>query len=168
MRDARIAMIYKGANGIQALDLVGRKLAQNGGRALQSFFTEVNTFCKENKDREDIGHLVRPVIQASNDLQGATMWLMQNAMANPDNAGAGSTDFMHCMGLVALGYMWLKIADAASTQLKAGANGKTDFMENKLTTAQFFMERVMPESSAHLARIKTGSETMMSMPVEAF
>ncbi|MEO0496677.1 MAG: acyl-CoA dehydrogenase C-terminal domain-containing protein [Pseudomonadota bacterium] len=168
VRDARIAMIYEGANGIQALDLVGRKLAKDGGRALQAFFAEVNGFCKENKDREDIGDMVRVVMAGSNDLQAATMWLMQNAMANPDNAGAGSVDYMHMMGLVALGYMWLRMADTASQSLKAGANGKTDFMNNKLMTAKFFMERTMPETGAHLKRIQSGADTMMQMPAEAF
>jgi hypothetical protein len=96
------------------------------------------------------------------------MWLMQNGMANPDNAGAGSVDYMHAMGLVALGYMWLRMADTASQQLKAGANGSTEFLENKLRSAKFFMERLMPETSAHLARIESGAETMMDMPVDAF
>jgi hypothetical protein len=108
VRDARITMIYEGANGIQALDLVGRKLAANGGRAVMSFFNEVGTFCSQNKDDASVGAYVASLSKGLKDLQAATMWFMQNAMAKPDNAGAGSTPYMHMFGLVAMGYMWAK------------------------------------------------------------
>ena len=100
VRDARIAMIYEGANGIQALDLVGRKLGQNGGRAVQAFFKEVGEFCEENRADEKMAPFTKALKKGLNDLQAATMWLMQNAMPNPDNAGAASTDYMHLFGLV--------------------------------------------------------------------
>jgi acyl-CoA dehydrogenase len=106
VRDARIAMIYEGANGIQALDLVGRKLPANGGRAVMAFFKEVGSFIKENGDDEAMTPYCKPLKEGLEHLQGATMWFMNNAMAKPDNAGAGSTDYMHLFGLVALGYMW--------------------------------------------------------------
>ncbi|MGH6861520.1 MAG: acyl-CoA dehydrogenase C-terminal domain-containing protein, partial [Phyllobacterium sp.] len=102
-----------------------------------------------------------------NDLQAAAMWLMQNGMANPDNAGAASTDFMHLFGLVSLGYMWAQMAKAANAKLADGADNPA-FYENKLLTARFFMERVMPETSAHLARIQSGADTMMALAAEAF
>ena len=102
VRDARIAMIYEGANGIQALDLVGRKLPKDGGRAITAFFGEVNGFIAENKENEALAPYLAPLKSALGQLQQATMWLMQNAMKNPDNAGAGSTDYMHLFGLVAL------------------------------------------------------------------
>ena len=146
VRDARIAMIYEGANGIQALDLVGRKLGLNGGRAVQAFFKEVGEFCEENRADEKMAPFTKALKKGLNDLQAATMWLMQNGMAKPDNAGAASTDYMHLFGLVALGYMWAQMAKAALG--KTGANGSQSFYDNKLVTARFFMERIMPETSA--------------------
>ena len=168
VRDARIAMIYEGANGVQALDLVGRKLPANGGRAVQAWFKEVGAFIKEHEGDDELGVYMKGLKQSLNDLQAATMWFMQNAMKNPDNAGAGSNDYMHLFGLVALGYMWTKIAIAANRKIKEGANGQEDWLKTKLTLGTFFMERVMPESSAHLARISTGADTMMSLDAEAF
>lgn len=168
VRDARIAMIYEGANGIQALDLVGRKLAMNGGRAIQAFFKDVGDFCEENRADEKMAPYTKQLKKGLNDLQAATMWLMQNAMAKPDNAGAASTDYMHLFGLVALGYMWAQMAKAAQAKLAAGANGQSSFYDNKLVTALFFMERVMPETAAHLARISSGADAMMALPAEAF
>ncbi|RYF98562.1 MAG: acyl-CoA dehydrogenase, partial [Caulobacteraceae bacterium] len=168
VRDARIAQIYEGANGIQALDLVGRKLALNGGRAIQSFFAEVNGFCEEHRADEAMAPFTKGIHKGAKDLGAATMWLMQNAMAKPDNAGAGSTDYMHLLGLVALGYMWGRMAKVAQDKLKAGANGDAAFLERKLVTARFFMERLMPETAAHLARISAGSDSMMAFDAEAF
>ncbi len=168
VRDARIAMIYEGANGVQALDLVGRKLAQNGGRAVQAFFKEVGDFCEANRSDEAMAPYTKGLKKGLNDLQQATMWLMQNAMANPDNAGAASNDYMHLFGLVALGYMWAQMVKVAQDKLAAGAGADQEFLEHKLVTGRYFMERVMPETGAHLARISTGAETMMKLPEEAF
>lgn len=168
VRDARITMIYEGANGIQALDLVGRKLGLNGGRAVQAFFKEVGEFCEENRSDEKMAPFTKGLKKGLNDLQAATMWLMQNGMQNPDNAGAASTDYMHLFGLVSLGYMWAQMAKAAQAKLADGANGSADFYENKLVTGRYFIERVMPETSAHLARISSGATTMMALPAEAF
>ena len=168
VRDARIAMIYEGANGIQALDLVGRKLALNGGRAVQAFFREVGEFCEENRADEILSPYTKALKKGLNDLQAATMWLMQNGVKNPDDAGAASTDYMHLFGLVSLGYMWGLMAKAAQGKLADGADGQASFYENKLATGRYFMERVMPETSAHLARLSTGSATMMALPAEAF
>ncbi len=168
VRDARIAMIYEGANGIQALDLVGRKLGLNGGRAVQAFFKEVGEFCEENRSDEKMAPYTKALKKGLNDLQAATMWLMQNAMAKPDNAGAASTDYLHLFGLVALGYMWAQMAKSAQGKLAEGANGEKSFYETKLVTGRYFMERVMPETAAHLARISTGADTLMALPAEAF
>ena len=168
VRDARIAMIYEGANGIQALDLVGRKLPQNGGRAIQAFFKEVGEFCEENRSDEKMAPFTKALKKGLNDLQAATMWLMQNAMQKPDNAGAASTDYMHLFGLVSLGYMWAMMAKVAQAKLAEGANGASSFCENKLVTGRFFMERVMPETAAHLARISAGADSMMALQTDAF
>ncbi len=168
VRDARIAMIYEGANGIQALDLVGRKLPMHGGRAVQAFFKEVGEFCEANRGDEKMAPFTKSLKKGLNDLQAATMWLVQNGMANPDNAGAASTDYMHLFGLVSLGYMWGMMAKTAQDRLAAGANGSSAFYEAKLATARFYMERLMPETSAHLARISAGADSMMALPEMAF
>jgi acyl-CoA dehydrogenase len=165
VRDARITMMYEGANGIQALDLVGRKLPKDGGRALQAFFAEVQGFIKEHGGNDTMKPFVDPVGKALGHLQQATMWFMQNALAKPDNAGAGSTDYMHLFGLVALGYMWSRMALVAQDKLKSGDDER---MKAKLVTGRFFMERVLPETAAHLARIQAGAGSVMELPAEAF
>jgi alkylation response protein AidB-like acyl-CoA dehydrogenase len=167
VRDARIAQIYEGANGIQALDLVGRKLGKDGGRALMAFLNEVGTFLKEKGADEAMKPFVTPMGVAIGHLQQASMWFMQNAMTKPDNAGAGATDYMHMFGLVALGYMWCKIAEASLARLP-NANGSAATYNAKLTTARFFMERMLPETASHLARIQAGATSTMELPDEAF
>lgn len=167
VRDARIAMIYEGANGIQALDLVGRKLGMNGGRAVMALFNEIGAFCEENRADENLVLYTKGLKKGLNDLQAATMWFMQNAMAKPDNAGAGSTDYMHLFGLVVLGYMWAKMAKSANEALAAG-NGDADYYKNKLLTGRFYMEKVMPETALRKTRIEAGSDSLMEMAAEAF
>jgi alkylation response protein AidB-like acyl-CoA dehydrogenase len=167
VRDARIAMIYEGANGIQALDLVGRKLGMNGGRAVMALFKEIGDFCEENRADESLSSYTKSLKKGLNDLQAATMWFMQNAMAKPDNAGAGSTDYMHLFGVVVLGYMWAKMAKAANTALAAGT-GDADFYKNKLLTGRFYMEKIMPETALRKTRIEAGADSLMEMAAEAF
>ena len=166
VRDARIAMIYEGANGIQALDLVGRKLPRDGGRAAMAFFGEVAAFAKEHGADEAMKPYVDPLSGALGHLQQATMWLMNNAMMKPDNAGAGATDYMQLFGLTSFAYMWAKMAKVA--QDKITASGATPYLTTKLVTGRFFMERMLPETSVHLARIQTGAATTMELPAEAF
>lgn len=166
VRDARIAMIYEGANGIQALDLVGRKLPRDGGRAVMAFFNEVGAYCKDEGAIDAMKPFVAPLQQSLGHLQQATMWFMQNAMAKPDNAGAGSTDYMHLFGLVAMGYMWARIAKASMARKAAGEDAAR--FDAKLLTARFFMERMLPETALRLTRISTGADTMMAMPAEMF
>ena len=168
VRDARIAMLYEGANGIQALDLVGRKLPKDGGRALQAFFAEVTAYIKERGADATMAPYVTPLNQALGELQQATMWFLQNALGNPDNAGAGATDYMHLFGLVALGYMWCLIAEAAKAKAADGGNDAAERMTQRLTTGRFFMERMLPAATTHLARIKAGAATTMALPAEAF
>jgi acyl-CoA dehydrogenase len=167
VRDARIAQIYEGANGIQALDLVGRKLGKDGGRAIMAFFNEVQSYLKERADSDAMNVYLKPLGQSLAHLQEASMWFMQNAMAKPDNAGAGSYDYMHLFGLVALGYMWCRIAEAAIAKLPK-ANGSAARLNAKLATARFFMERMLPETATRLARIKAGAASTMELPDDAF
>ena len=165
VRDARIPMIYEGANGIQALDLVGRKLAKDGGRAITAFFAEAQAYVKQHGGDAALTPYVAPLGTALGHLQQATMWFAQNALAKPDNAGAGATDYMHLFGLVALGYMWARMAQAAQQKLAAGTD---DRMKAKLVTGRFFVERLLPETGAHLARIQAGAASTMELPAEAF
>jgi len=165
VRDARIAQIYEGANGIQALDLVGRKLGKDGGRAIMAFFNEVQTYLKERANSDEMNVYLKPLGQSLAHLQEASMWFMQNAMAKPDNAGAGSYDYMHLFGLVALGYMWCRIAEAV---LVKKGNASAQRMTAKLVTARFFMERMLPETATRLARIQAGAASTMELPADAF
>jgi alkylation response protein AidB-like acyl-CoA dehydrogenase len=167
VRDARINMIYEGANGVQALDLVGRKLAQNGGRGVQALFKIVAEEAAAAKADPALEDYATRLEKALGDLQTSTMWLMQNGLANPDNAGAGSTAYMHLMGIVILGLMWLRMARAAQAALSASTDDKA-FMEAKLMTARFFSERIMPDTGSLRRKLEAGSETIMAMPVEAF
>jgi alkylation response protein AidB-like acyl-CoA dehydrogenase len=166
VRDARIAQIYEGTNGIQALDLVGRKLPKDGGRALQAFFNEIQGYIKEH-DAEFLKPFIVPLRAALGHLQQATLWLMQNALAKPEHAGAAATEYLNLLGLVALAYMWCRMVEAAQRKLLAGA-GAPERLRAKFTTARFFMERILPETSANLARIQAGAGSMMELPAELF
>ena len=168
-RDARIAMIYEGANGVQALDLVGRKLAQDGGKHVMAFFDMVKGFCKENAEiSEDYAKdFIEPLKAASKDLQAAGMYFMQNGMKNPNNALAGSTDFMHMFGHVCLGLMWAMMGKAAQKALDEGASDAA-FYETKLGTGRYYMARQLPATKLHLARIETGADTVMALDAAQF
>ncbi len=166
-RDARIAMIYEGANGVQALDLVGRKLAQDGGKHVMAFFEMVKTFIKENEGNEALkADFLEPLKAASKDLQAAGMYFMQNA-TKPNNALSGSYDFMHMMGHVCLGLMWARMAKAAMEALEGGASD-TEFYETKIATGRYYMARQLPATSMHLARINTGADTVMALDAANF
>ncbi|MEQ1509706.1 MAG: acyl-CoA dehydrogenase C-terminal domain-containing protein [Sphingopyxis sp.] len=167
VRDARITMIYEGANGVQAMDLVGRKLAQNGGRAVQALFALVDAECATAKSDPSMATFAGALEKANGELKAATMWFMQNGMANPNNIGAGAHHYMHIMGVVALGLMWLRMATAAQSELSAGA-GNRSFYEAKLVTARYFAERIMPDAGALRRKIEAGSEAIMALDPEQF
>ena len=168
-RDARIAMIYEGANGVQALDLVGRKLAQDGGKHVMAFFDLVKNFIKDNagQDAEFDRGFLDPLKAASKDLQAAGMYFMSEGMKNPNNALSGSYDFMHMFGHVCLGLMWAQMGKAARDAL---ANGASDaaFYETKLLTGRYYMQRRLPATAMHLARIQSGAEVVMTLEAANF
>ncbi|MEO9864511.1 MAG: acyl-CoA dehydrogenase C-terminal domain-containing protein [Yoonia sp.] len=167
-RDARIAMIYEGANGVQALDLVGRKLAQDGGKHVMAFFDMVKNFIKENDGDEALkADFLEPLKAASKDMQAAGMYFMQNGMKNPNNALSGSYDFMHLMGHVCLGLMWARMAKAAQEALDAG-DTDVDFLNTKIATGKYYMARQLPATAMHLARINTGADTVMALDAAQF
>lgn len=167
-RDARIAMIYEGANGVQALDLVGRKLTTDGGKYVMAFFDLVKGFIKENEgDAALKAQFLDPLKAASKDLQAAAMYFMANGAKNPNAALAGSYDFMNLFGHVCFGLMWARMAKAAQTALAAGASDET-FYEAKLATGRFYMARQLPATALHLTRIQSGAEPVMALAAEAF
>ena len=167
-RDARIAMIYEGANGIQALDLVGRKLAQDGGKHVMAFFDMVKGFIKDNADHEGLQQgFLEPLKKASKDLQAAAMFFMQNGMKTPNAALAGSTDFLHLFGHTCLGLMWAKMAKASFDALAAGTADEA-FHHTKIATGRYYMARQLPATGLHLARIESGAEPVMALDAGAF
>ncbi len=166
-RDARIAMIYEGANGVQALDLVGRKLATDGGKHVMAFFEMVKAEVKVHDGDDRMTGFTDPLKSASKQLQQAGMFFMAQGMKNPNAALAGSYDFMHMMGHVCLGLMWTRMAKAAYVALDAGAQDR-DFLDAKIATGRFYMARQLPACSMHLARIESGADTVMALTAEAF
>ena len=166
VRDARIAMIYEGSNGVQALDLVGRKLARKGGRALMNLSAEIDAFIKENEGNEAVKAFIDALRTAKEKLQVGTMWLMQNGMTNPNNAGAGSVDYMHMMGLSMLTYMWARMATLAQAHID---NGNDDpFYADKLTVGRYFIARSLPQIDAHLAKLQSGADPVMALAADRF
>ena len=168
VRDARITMIYEGTNGVQSLDLVGRKLGLNGGKTIMGFFEMIKTYIADNKGDEAFEKdFLEPLKAASKDLQAAGMYFMQNGMKNPNNALAGSYDFMHMMGHVCLGLMWAKMGKASMEALATG-DTDTDFHETKIATGRYYMARQLPMTATHLARINTGADTVMALDAANF
>jgi hypothetical protein len=169
VRDARITQIYEGTNGIQAMDLVGRKLPRDGGRGIRTFLQLVGSEIAESKQAGDPAAIAAALEAALQDLQAATVWLAQNAPADPDNAGAGAYAYMDLMGLVTLGLMWLRMARAAAEALAEGGGKEgREFYEAKLVTGRFYATRELPLSMALRRKIEAGAETLMKIPADAF
>lgn len=169
VRDCRITMIYEGTNGIQALDLVGRKLPAHMGRYLRRFFHPVQAFLEAEAAVPAMQEFVEPVAKAFDRLQRASAWIAQESLKNPDEAGAAATDYLHLFGWTAFGYLWAKSAKVAMAALASGASGEERaFYEAKVATARFFMARLLPRHNAHFAQLLAGASSMMSFPDDAF
>ncbi|WKL56518.1 acyl-CoA dehydrogenase C-terminal domain-containing protein [Asticcacaulis sp. ZE23SCel15] len=169
MRDVRITLIYEGTNGIQALDLVGRKLPSKGGRSIMSFFAEIDAYVAEHEsgpETSKASEFVAALKTTKAKLQDATMWLMQNGMTNPDNAAAASMDYLCLFGLTCLNYMWAMMAEAAQTEIDAGSDDP--YYDTKLKVGRVFLERVLPEADLHLLKLKSGSEALMALADDQF
>jgi acyl-CoA dehydrogenase len=166
VRDVRITMLYEGAIGVQALDLVARKLPQNNGRAIQAFIGEIDRFIEENNGQKSLEAAVFPLKDAILNLKKATAALTQFALKDPNDAIAGSTDYMHLLGLVALGYMWVLMIQAAQEKIAVGDTSV--FLAAKVSTGSFFLERMLPETTLHLRRISAGGKNIIDVPTEAF
>jgi hypothetical protein len=167
VRDARIPMIYEGTNGVQALDLVGRKLGAHTGRYLRSFFHPVQEFIDANMADRQLGPLVQPLAKAFGALQLATAYVAQAGLKDPEEAGAAATEYLRLFGLVALGYVWARMAQVAHARLPT-ADGDAGFYQAKLVTARFYMERILPQVGALWASIKSGKAAMMALDEAAF
>ncbi len=165
MRDVRITMIYEGTNGVQALDLVGRKLPSKGGRALQTFLAEVDAYVAA-EDSGPVPAYVKALKDTKAKLMDGTMWLMQNGMGHPDNAAAGSLDYLHLFGLVCMAYMWAMMAKAAQEKINDGSDDP--LYATKLKIGRVFLERILPDADAHLAKMKAGAEALMALEDELF
>lgn len=166
-RDARIAMIYEGTNGIQALDLVGRKLPANGGRALRTYVGELRDFIAEHESNESMQEFTAPLGRALDDLQAATTWLMGNALTKPDNGGAASVPYLQIFGLVSIAYMWAQIAKISLDAAQAGSD-KPSFYTSKLATARYYFSHVLPETQVHRSRVEAGAENLMALDAAQF
>ena len=165
LRDARITLIYEGTNGVQALDLVGRKLAMNGMRPITSFFNELDAFVAEGGD-DTVKPFVDAVAECKGKLKDGTDWLMNNALENFDHAGAASHDYLNLFGLTCLTYMWAIMAKTSAAKI---AEGDSDpFYKTKIDTGRYFLDRWVPEADMHLAKVKAGADTMMALEAEAF
>jgi alkylation response protein AidB-like acyl-CoA dehydrogenase len=160
VRDGRINQTYEGANGVQAMDLVGRKLGRKGGAAPMALFSTIGGWLKEN-DGEALSAFVKPVQKGLDTLQQATLWLAQHGLQNPNDAGAGAYDFLRLMGIVVVGWMWARMAKLAQAKLAAGG-GNAEFYDGKVVSARYWMERMMPECAMLLERIQAGSATIMA------
>ena len=168
VRDARIAQIYEGANGIQALDLVGRKLPQNTGRLLRRFFHPVQKFLEENGANPALAEFVIPVAKVFGKLQQATVTVAQKGLGNPDEAGAASADYLRLFALVAMGYAHARMAAVATQKLAEGGERSRAFYDSRLRTARFFMDRILPEAEMRFRQVMAGGKSMMDVPVEEF
>ncbi len=167
VRDSRIAMIYEGTNGVQAMDLCGRKLPAKGGKAVQAFFAMIDEEIAAAKDVAELKDIAERLEKALGEQKAATMWFMQNAMANPNHLGAGAHHYMHIMGIVTLGFFWLKMAKVANEKLAGDPEDKA-FYEAKMTSANYYAERFLPDAGALRRKLEAGSENMMALPEEAF
>jgi hypothetical protein len=167
VRDARIAQIYEGANGIQALDLVGRKLPAEGGRMLRFFFHPLSERLQRTAQDPQLKEFAEPFAKIFGRLQQATQFIALKSLGNPDEAGAASTDYLRMFGLVALGDMWLRMAESAYAKLPA-ANGDRAFYDAKIKTARFFFTKMLPEAHGLFARIMAGSAPVMALEADVF
>ena len=167
LRDCRITLIFEGTNGIQAMDLVGRKLGQNGGRGVMAFFADIDAFIAANEGGSDaMKAQVAGLKAAKAQLQEATLWMMQNGPANPENAGAGAHDYLQLFGLTTLAYMWGMMVKAAEARI---AGGDADpFYATKLVLGRYYVDRILPEAASHLAKLKTGAGPVMALAPDAF
>lgn len=165
VRDVRISQIYEGANGIHAMDLVGRKLPMHNGRLIARYFELLDDFLSENQNDAALSEHLAPVSEATDRLKQATAWLAKASAKNPDDAGAAAYDYLRLMALTAFGHMWAKSAKVALAKVDGDNTG---FYTAKLITSRYFMTRILPQTESLLTSITSGSEALMALDAEAF
>ena len=169
VRDARIAQIYEGANGVQALDLVGRKLPAHFGRLLRSFFHPAARFVEDNQADPRLAEFVLPLAKALGRLQQATLTVAQRGLKDPEEAGAASSDYLRLFALVALAHVWARMAKVAQAKLAAGGGeADGDFYRAKLATGRFYMARVLPQTGGLFSALMAGAKPVMELEAELF
>ena len=168
VRDARINQIYEGANGVQAMDLIGRKLGLNGGKPMKAFIGEVEAWLHSHADKQALAVHVKALEAGLGDLKQAALWIAKHAGEEPEALGACAYDFLTLFGLVALGYMWGRMCDVAADKLAGSPGQASTHLNAKLAVGRFHAERMLPETALLLARIKTGPSATMALPEDAF
>lgn len=168
VRDARINQVYEGANGVQALDLVGRKLTANGGKNIGAMFRHIGEVIAASENDPALAPLAASLKRGFGRLQEGTAWLAENGLKNPDNAGAASAEFLRMFGIVLVGMKWLEMAKVANGKKTGDAINPSSFYESKLVLARFWMERVMPDTAALLERMRAGAENIMMLEAANF
>lgn len=167
VRDARITQIYEGANGIQALDLVGRKLPEDFGRLMRRFFHPVAEFIAAEKENSSLSEMLPLFMSSFGKLQVSTITVATRGFGNPDEAAAAASDYLRLFALVAVGFMWLKMAKVSALAL-ASPNLRSAFYEAKLKTARFYFSKIMPQANALNLSILAGAKSVMDFPAESF
>jgi hypothetical protein len=167
MRDAKIAEIYEGTNGIQALDLVGRKMGQGFGRLLRRFFHPIQSFIETHQADEHMQEFIFPLAKSFAKLQQSTAMVAQKGLKNPEEAGAASSDYLRQFALVAFAYMWCLMAKAALEKIESG-EGDQKFYKSKLKTARFYMARMLPDADARFKMVLAGADTLMALDEDEF
>ena len=165
VRDARINQIYEGTNGIQALDLVGRKMSMHEGRYLHRFFKPIRHFISIEESSAEMIEFVEPLAKAFGHLQKSTEWIAKEGRKNPDQAGSAAVDYLRLFGLVALGYLWARMAKIS---LAKKDDAEKKFYSAKVKTARFYMQKLLPQTESLLSSIISGSSSLMDFDEEFF
>jgi butyryl-CoA dehydrogenase len=165
VRDARIGQIYEGTNGVQAMDLVGRKLPMANGALIERFLTPVRDYLREKEGDAGLAEFTAPLAEVTQRLESATKTLLRNATTNPAEIGAGAVDYLQLFGLAALAFMWTRMAEIG---LNLRHGDEALFYEAKVKTARFFMQRILPRIEAHYRAIDAGGACMMDFDDRAW
>jgi hypothetical protein len=167
MRDTKISCLYEGTTGIQALDLLARKVIGSQGEVLKPFSKDVTVFCQENMDNPAMAEFIQPIMAYAKEWHEITMTIGAKAMKNPDEIGGASVDYLMFSGYVTLAYFWAKMAKVAQDKIAQGTDDNA-FYQAKIKTAQFFIQRMLPRAKGHAACINNGVDSMMSLDSEDF
>lgn len=167
VRDTKIACIYEGTTGIQALDLLGRKVLMTQGASLRNFTKQIHKFCQAEEGNAELAHLIKPLVEINKEWGDLTMKIGMAAMKNRDEVGSASVDYLMYSGYAVLAYLWARMAKVAQDALAAGTSEEA-FYKAKLTTAKFYFARVLPRTKGHAASMVAGADTLMDLAEDDF